>query len=146
MVYQFSLPPLLLEAMLSQDARPLKRWLLDLEPAQPGTTYFNFTASHDGVGVRPLEGLIGEDRFGQLVDAIRRRGGLISTKRDADGTDTPYELNISYFDALSAPEAPDPELHVRRFLASQAIMLSLRGIPGVYFHSLVGTPNDLSGV
>lgn len=146
MVYQFSLPPLLLEALLSQDAQPLKRWLMGLEAAQPGTTYFNFTASHDGVGVRPLEGLVIGDRFERLVHAIRARGGLVSTKRNSDGTDTPYELNISYLDALASPENPDPKLQVRRFLTSQAIMLSLRGIPGVYFHSLVGTPNDHAGV
>lgn len=146
MVYQFSLPPLLLEAMLSQDAQPLKRWLLGLEATRPGTTYFNFTASHDGVGVRPLEGLVCGDRFDRLVEAVRRRGGLVSTKRNPDGTHTPYELNAAYLDALSVPEDPDPQLHVRRFLASQAFMLALRGIPGVYFHSLVGTPNDLAGV
>jgi len=146
MVYQFSLPPLLLEALLSQDAQPLKRWLVGLEATRPGTTYFNFTASHDGVGVRPLEGLVSSERFERLVDGIRARGGLVSTKRNSDGTDTPYELNISYLDALSSPEAPDSQLQVRRFLTSQAIMLSLRGIPGVYFHSLVGTPNDHAGV
>ncbi len=145
MVYQFSLPPLLLEAMLAQDAVPLKRWLLDLEAAPPGTTYFNFTASHDGVGVRPLEGLISEERFSALVDAAKRRGGLVSTMRNSDGRDTPYELNITYLDALSDPKNPDPQWHCRRFLTSQAIMLSLRGIPGIYFHSLVGTSNDHSG-
>lgn len=146
MVYQFSLPPLLLESLLSQDAQPLKRWLLGLEATRLGTTYFNFTASHDGVGVRPLEGLVSGDRFDRLVDAVRQRGGLVSTKRNSDGTDTPYELNISYLDALTSLENSDPRLHVRRFLTSQAIMLSLRGVPGVYFHSLVGTPNDLAGV
>jgi sucrose phosphorylase len=125
---------------------PLKRWLLELEAASPGTTYFNFTASHDGVGVRPLEGLVSEERFSALVDAVKRRGGLVSTMRNSDGRDTPYELNIAYLDALSDPDKPDPQWHCRRFLTSQAIMLSLRGIPGVYFHSLVGTSNDHSGV
>ncbi len=146
MVYQFSLPPLLLEAMLGQDAEPLKCWLSCLEATQHGTTYFNFTASHDGIGVRPLEGLVSQDRFDRLVDQIRRRGGLVSTKRNSDGTDTPYELNTTYLDALSATDGANPQMHVRRFLTSQAMMLSLRGIPGVYFHSLVGTPNDLAGV
>jgi sucrose phosphorylase len=31
-------------------------------------------------------------------------------------------------------------------MVSQALMLSLRGIPAVYFHSLLGTRNDLEGV
>jgi sucrose phosphorylase len=146
MVYQFSLPPLLLEAILSQDAGPLNQWLSNLEPTAADTTYFNFTASHDGVGVRPLEGLISDQRFSGLVEAVRQRGGLVSTKRNSDGTDSPYELNVSYVDALSDPADPDPCRHADRFLASQAIMLALRGIPGVYFHSLVGTPNDHAGV
>lgn len=146
MVYQFSLPPLLLDALLAQDSTVLVSWLNDLEPTTADTTYFNFTASHDGVGVRPLEGIVSDERLSTFVDAIRNRGGHISTKRNADGTDSPYELNISYFDALGDPDNPNSELHVRRFLTSQAIQMSLAGIPGIYFHSLVGTPNYLEGV
>jgi sucrose phosphorylase len=145
MVYQFSLPPLLLDAFLSQRADVLSSWLTDVCETSPGNTFFNFTASHDGVGVRPLEGLVDRRRFDALVDAVKARGGYVSTKRDAAGGDSPYELNISYFDALGEPGGADPEGHVRRFLASQAVMLALRGIPGVYFHSLVGTPNDHAG-
>ncbi len=117
-------------------------WLGRLDAAGPGTTFFNFTASHDGIGVRPLEGLLPAERREALVRAAQRRGGLVGTRRHPDGTDTPYELNITYFDLLSDPEGGDPESHARRFLASQAIMLALRGIPGVYFHSLVGSHND----
>ena len=53
MVYQFSLPPLLLDAFLNEDALPLKRWLANLQSPPAGATYFNFTASHDGVGSPP---------------------------------------------------------------------------------------------
>ena len=143
-VYQFSLPPLLLDAYLAEDAGPLNNWLHSLEPAAPGTTYLNFTASHDGVGVRPLEGLLSSERFGNLIAAIRDRGGQVSTRRNPAGEDVPYELNISYFSALGAP-GEEQALHVGRFLASQALMLAVRGIPAIYFHSLVGTPNDLAG-
>lgn len=163
MVYQFSLAPLLLEALLSGDGTLLSRWLGALEPPPPGCTVLNFTASHDGIGVRPLEGIMPEERFERLLEEVRLRGGRVSTKRNADGTESPYELNITYFsalgppfaapgngpaarDATGAPTAGDDALHVRRFLASQAVMLALRGIPGVYFHSLVGTPNDNDGV
>ncbi len=157
MVYQFPLAPLLLDALLSEDATPLADWLRQLDPPPPGTTYFNFTASHDGIGVRPAEGLLSAERFAQLVEAVRRRGARINTRRKPDGTDSPYELNITYFSALGfADEETAPgdgssaedvrALHVRRFLTSQAIMLSLQGIPGIYFHSLVGTPNDEAGV
>lgn len=144
LVYQFSLAPLLLDALLCGDARPLDHWLKHLEPPPPGTTYFNFTASHDGVGVRPLEGLVDPSRLARLVDAVRDRGGFISLKRNADGTESPYELNITYFSALGGAMSADRQ--IGRFLASQALMLALQGIPGIYFHSLLGTPNDSAGV
>jgi len=143
MVYQFSLPPLLLEAFMSGDASLLTNWLSDLADPPAGTTYFNFTASHDGIGVRPLEGLVSEDRLKRLIAGVERRGGLVSRRRQPDGSETPYEMNISYVDAL-APEPTDAPttLHAQRFLATQAVMLGLRGMPAIYFHSLVGTQND----
>ncbi len=146
MVYQFSLPPLLLDACLNEDAQPLMRWLAELAPAPPGSTFFNFTASHDGIGVRPLEGLVPAERFQRLADLVRERGGLVSTRHGPDGQDLPYELNVTYFDAVTEPGSRDTDLQVRRFLTSQALMLALRGIPGVYFSSLFGTGNDLTGV
>jgi glycosidase len=144
MVYQFSLPPLLLEAFLSGDATALRDWLTNLNPPPPGCTFFNFTASHDGVGVRPLEGLVSDERLAAMVEAVKRRGAIVNTRRKPDGSDSPYELCVAYFSAL-APEEPNDELHIRRFLSSQAEMLALRGMPAVYFHSLVGTPNDIVG-
>ncbi|MCX7426452.1 MAG: sugar phosphorylase, partial [Planctomycetia bacterium] len=146
MVYQFSLAPLLLEALLSGDAGLLVGWLAELEPTPPGTTTLNFTASHDGIGVRPLEGLMPPDRFERLIESVIRRGGRVSTKRNPDGSESPYELNVTYFSALAEPDRADGlAVQVRRFLASQALMLSLRGVPAVYFHSLVATPNDVVG-
>lgn len=145
MVYQFSLAPLLLDAFLHQDATPLNDWLSQLEPPRPGTTYFNFTASHDGIGVRPLEGLVSPERLVRLVNAVDERGGQISMRGNPDGTESPYELNITYFSALGGPEVTHEE-HIRRFLSSQAIMLALQGMPGIYFHSLVATPNFTAGV
>ncbi len=145
MVYQFSLSPLLLDAFLNGDATPLMQWLSNLEQSPPGTTYFNFTASHDGIGVRPLEGLVAPERLDRLIQAVEARGGMVSKKRNFDGTESPYELNITYFSALSDPNSTSPDLHAERFLASQSVMLALRGIPGIYFHSLVGTENDVAG-
>ncbi|MEM9656937.1 MAG: sugar phosphorylase [Planctomycetota bacterium] len=144
-VYQFSLPPLLLDAFVHGDATYLMRWLADLEPPPKGCTQLNFTASHDGVGVRALEGLAPPERLDSLVAAVQSRQGLVSTRRRGD-QDVPYELNIAYVDALT-PDGPiDDALHARRFLSTQAVMLALQGIPAVYFHSLVGSRNDLPGV
>jgi len=143
MVYQFSLAPLLLDAFLQEDARYINKWLSELEPTSAGTTFLNFTASHDGIGVRPLEGLVPHSRLENLVEIIKAQGGRVSTKRNPDGSESPYELNCTYFSALATE---DPHWHVDRFLASQAVMLALRGIPAIYFHSLVGTPNYTVGV
>src|SRR5690606_37390874 len=107
---------------------------------------FNFTASHDGIGVRPLEGLVPQDRLDRLVAATGERGGLVGMRTMPDGSQRPYELNITYVDAMSDPRSFTTELHARRFLASQAIMLAMKGVPGVYFHSLVGTQNHTAGV
>ena len=150
LVYNFSLPPLLLDALTTGDGQYLNAWLRDLSEPGTGMTYFNFTASHDGVGVRPLEGLAPPERLDGLVAAVEARGGRVSRRAHPDGSSTPYELNCTYFSALADPDAKDSaearELHVRRFLSSQAVMLALKGIPGIYFHSLVGTPNWQAGV
>ena len=145
MVYNFSLPPLLFDACVNEDATPLKTWLSGLESPTPGTTWFNFTASHDGIGVRPLEGLVDDARFERLTESTRERGGLVSMRRLADGSQRPYELNITWCDAMRTPGGEDGH-HLRRMLASQAFMLALQGVPAVYFHSLTGTPNDRAGV
>lgn len=145
-VYQFSLAPLLLDALVTGDARPLQDWLTDLTYPGPGMTFLNFTASHDGIGVRPLEGLVPQNRFDALVEHVRRCGGRISMRSMPDGSQTPYELNATYLSALDDPGGLPPELLSRKFLASQGLMLSLRGIPGIYFHSLVGTFNDEESV
>ncbi len=146
MVYQFSLPPLLLDAIHNTDTSVLKDWLSTIQPPSEATTFFNFTASHDGVGVRPLEGIVPHERVEKLAAIVRSHGGRVSTRRQSDGTDSPYELNITYLEAVANSSQVEPQDHSRCFLATQAIMLSLPGIPAVYFHSLVGSPNDLGAV
>ncbi len=146
MVYQFSLPPLLLHALHTGSARYLTAWASSLQDPPPGCCFLNFTASHDGIGVRPLEGLIPESELRELVDSVRRRGGHVSSYTRSDGSQSPYELNIGWYDALCEPEHRDSDEHVRRFLCSQALMLALKGMPAVYFHSLTATHNDPAGV
>ena len=146
MVYQFSLPPLLLDAIHSGETSVLRDWLKTLKPPTEQTTFFNFTASHDGIGVRPLEGIVSAERVAKLADVVRSHGGRVNTRRNPDGSDSPYELNITYLEAVADSSSVSPAEHARRFLATQAIMLSMQGIPAVYFHSLVGSPNDQAGV
>ena len=146
MVYQFSLPPLLLDAIHSGETSALKNWLGTLEPPSNQTSFFNFTASHDGVGVRPLEGIVPDERVQKLAEIVRKHGGRVNTRSKPDGTDSPYELNITYLEAVADSSSVSPADHARRFLATQAVMLSMQGMPAVYFHSLVGSPNDQEGV
>jgi glycosidase len=146
MVYQFSLPPLLAHGLLNEYAGHLTRWAAGLPNLPPGQTFFNFTASHDGVGVRPLHGLIGEDELNQLIAHVEHMGGRVSYKRNADGSESPYELNITYFDLLAEDQHHVTPGHLARFLSSQAIMLALRGMPAIYINSLFGARNDQDGV
>lgn len=147
LVYQFPLPPLTLHAIATGDATALSRWAAGLKRPSPATTFFNFTASHDGIGVRPLEGILPRAEIDRLVERVQRHGGAVSYKTNQDGTQSPYELNINYFDALSDPHGSEPvERQVSRFLVSQAILLALAGVPGIYIHSLLGSRNWHEGV
>jgi len=147
LIYNFALPPLILHTFRTGDASILSEWAADLELPSDRTTFFNFLASHDGIGLNPARGIISPNEIVGLVAQTHDHGGLISYKQNADGTQSPYELNINYFDALSNPTDDEPlGLQVNRFMAAQAIMLSLRGVPGIYFHSLFGSRNWIEGV
>jgi sucrose phosphorylase len=147
MVYQFPLPPLVLHALHTGDASRLVEWAAGLSTPSDSATFFNFLASHDGIGVRPVEGILSRSEVQGLIDRTLAHGGYVSYKANPDDTQSVYELNISYFDALSDPGGAEPlDLQVRRFLASQAIMLSLVGVPGIYVHSLFGSRSYRAGV
>ncbi|HHC71936.1 MAG TPA: alpha-amylase [Thiotrichales bacterium] len=146
LIYQFSLPPLLLHALLRGDASHLIHWLEHLEAPPPGCSYLNFTASHDGIGVRPLEGLLPEEELEWLVEQIHRRGGLVSHYQAPDGSLRPYELNISWFEAMGDGSTPANGEQIARHLCAQTLMLSLQGVPALWFHLLTATPNDREAV
>lgn len=145
LVYQFPLPPLTMFSILTQNAEKLTKWAIDLGGPLEGTTYFNFLSSHDGIGVRPVEGILTREEQQVLIDATLTNGGVVSYKDNGDGTKSPYELNINYQDALASPEDSD-ELRIQRFLAAETILLSLQGVPGIYIHSLLGSRNDYYGM
>lgn len=146
MVYQFSLPPLLLHALYRGTSHYLNRWIRSLSDIPSGCTFFNFTASHDGIGVRPLEGILPENEIRDLISAMKDFGGHISTKRNKDGSDSPYEMNITYLDALKFTSLGRDDLQIERFICSQTLMMSFQGIPAFYIHSLLGTHNFNEGV
>jgi glycosidase len=145
MVYQFALPPLVLDAFYTGKTQVLSSWARTLRAPSPSTTFFNFTASHDGIGVRPAVGLIADATIQAMLDTVVQRGGHISYKSNPDGAPSAYEMNITYLDALSVPGEPLARA-VDRFIGSQAIMLALAGVPGIYLHSLLGSTNDYEGI
>lgn len=148
LVYQFALPPLVLHTLTAGDPSKLTRWAADLSLPGERVTFFNFLASHDGIGLRPAAGILEPDELQTLVNLTTARGGGVSQRRGADGGPTPYELNINYLEALTPPDELADNLPrvASRFLLSQAIMLALQGLPGIYFHSLFGSRNDPEGV
>ena len=147
LVYNFALPPLVLNTFRTGDASVLSGWASSLRLPSDRTTFFNFLASHDGVGLNPARGILSAADIDALIEQTLAHGGLISYKQNPDGSTSPYEMNINYFDALSNPSSDEPlDLQVDRFMAAQAIMLTIVGMPGIYFHSLFGSRNWKEGV
>ena len=143
MVYNFTLPPLLFYSFIKEDATMLSDWAKGLELQSANNTFFNFTASHDGIGVRPLEGILPPQELTALIGVVNKNGGQVSYKRNPDGTDSPYELNITYVDAILADKNSTSS---EKFLSSQAIQYALPGVPATYIHSLLGSRNWVEGV
>lgn len=147
MVYNFALPPLVLHTLYTGNSQILSQWAAGLQLPSDRTTFFNFLASHDGIGINPARGILSDTQIDSLIEQAVRHGGLVSYKNYAGGLQIPYELNINYFDALSDPRAEEPlNTQVDRFMAAQAIMLALIGVPGIYFHSLFGSRSWHAGV
>lgn len=142
-IYNFSLPPLLVNTLVTGNCFYLKQWLMSMPPAQNGTAYFNFIASHDGIGLRPAEGLLSDSEIASLISTMQQFGGQISWRAGDNGVKKPYEINISLFDALQGTTQGRDEWNIDRFICAHAIMLALEGIPGIYIHSLLATSNDM---
>ena len=145
MVYQFSLPPLVLHAVHRQDVKALCQWAGSLALPSTHTTWFNFLASHDGIGLNPLRGILPESEILSLVEKLQQEGALVNWKNNPDGTRSPYEINVTYLDALSLRDSSDDE-RIARFILAHAVLLSFPGVPAVYIQSILGSRNDYEGV
>ncbi|WP_163710697.1 sugar phosphorylase [Mangrovibacterium lignilyticum] len=145
LIYQFALPPLILHALHTGNGSYLTHWAKELSDPRRGTTYLNFTSSHDGIGVRPLEGIMPDDEKLPMIEKLKEFGARVTTRQLGD-KHVPYEINVTYFDALKGTKEGIDEYQVKRFLLSQTIMLSLQGVPAFYFLNLFGLPNDYEGL
>jgi sucrose phosphorylase len=145
MVYNFALPPLLVHSILTGNTNTLTQWAQTISLPSDKVCFFNFTASHDGIGLRPIKGILTDAEVMHIGDTVKAHGGLVSYKTDSDGSKSPYELNCSYIDALTHPDEDDA-IRYKRMLLAQATVLAMPGVPGIYFHSLVGSRNYKDGV
>ncbi len=143
MAYNFPLPPLLLEAIITSRADILNSWIFDWPELPDHTTLFNFTASHDGVGLRALEGLMNEQRVKDLLINCEKRGGLVSHRRLSNGDDKPYELNISWWSAMEDSSRDAKRFQYERFILSQLLVMALKGVPAFYLPALLASENDI---
>lgn len=142
-VYNFSFPPLMVHALLYGTSELLNHWQMRMPPAPLGCFYFNFLASHDGIGLRPAEGYLDDEAIAGMIEAIRGFGGLVSMRSAPGGGERPYEINVSLYEALKGTASDGEDgLQLARFICSQTVMMALEGIPAFYVHSLLATPND----
>jgi glucosylglycerate phosphorylase len=147
MVYNFALPPLVLHSFYTADARALSEWAASMKPPSETATFFNFLDSHDGIGLLGAKGILSQEGIDRICRRATDHGGFISYKTAEDGTEVPYELNITWYSALNSKQKTEPlRLQIKRFLASRAMALVLQGVPGIYLHSLFGTHNDHTAV
>ena len=143
MVYQFPLPPLVLYALTTHNAVKLTKWAKTIDKVSDTATYFNFLSSHDGIGMRPTEGILTHGERQVLVDKVNKNGGRVSYKNNPDGSKSVYELNINYNDAIiNIDEDIKLDNQVNKIIASTSILLSFVGVPAIYYHSLLGSRND----
>lgn len=145
MVYNFTLPPLIVHSLHKQNIDSLYQWANSLKLPSDKTCFFNFTASHDGIGVRPLQGIVSYEDINDLAETVEKHGGFVSYKSNGDNTKSPYELNCNYMDLLTNPKLSNEE-RIQRFLLSQSVMVTMPGVPGVYYHSIFGSENYVKGV
>jgi sucrose phosphorylase len=147
MVYNFALPPLVVHSFHNENTRKLTEWAQSLECVSSTATYFNFLDSHDGIGLMAVDGILAEEEIQSMILRVLEHGGFISYKSRGDGTDVPYEMNITWYSAINREDDDEPlELKIQRYLASRAIALVLMGVPGVYFHGFIGSQNDAEAV
>ena len=140
-IYNFSLPPILIYSILSSDSSYLEQLTMSMPPSQMGTSYLNFIASHDGIGLRPAESFLTKNEVAKFINLMEKNGGKVSYRNNHTDTPEPYEINISLFDAMKETFNKERSLDIERFICIHAIMFSLEGVPAIYIHSLFGSNN-----
>ena len=144
LVYQFAHFPLAVHALLSGDAGHYKRWLGTLEPFA-GRQFITVFGSHDGMGRKPVIGLLPDADLERLVTMLAAdHGALPNYALQAGGGRIIYELCATPWSLINRADAEEPlQLQVDRYAACAALGLTLRGVPAFYINGLLGVPNRL---
>ena len=144
-IYNFSLPPLLIHAFLFENSSYLNKWSKNLPNTKNGNCYLNFIASHDGIGIRPTEGLFNKKTLNDFLKRLKKNGSKFSYRKVYKKNKKVYEANITVFDALKRSDYDQKGIfYLDRYLSAHAIMISFEGIPAIYLNSLFGTSNDVA--
>jgi len=142
MAYHFALPPLAIDSFIHKDTSILQE---ETARIRQDLLFMNILSSHDGIGLLSAREILPRSRFDALLEMTVAHGGRISYKATDHGS-MPYELNITYYDAINSPLHPDTKIDVKRFMAACSLMLVDKGVPGIYIHCLLGSRNDVNGV
>ncbi len=142
-IYNFSLPPLLIHAFLFENSSYLNQWSRKLPNTKNGNSYLNFISSHDGIGIRPTEGIFNQKILNNFLKRLKKNGSKFSYRKVQNKSKKVYEANITVFDALKKSDYDSKgKFFLERYVSAHSIMISFEGIPAVYFNSLFGKSND----
>lgn len=140
-IYNFSLAPLLIHAIISGNSFYLKKWSRGMPPAQENNSYLNFLSTHDGIGMRPVEGILPEMEVKKYFRFFKKQGGLFSYRTNK-GKKSVYEVNITLLEALKECYNGKDKYIFDRFVLAHTILFSMEGIPAIYIQNLLGSKND----
>ena len=143
MVYNFALPPLVLHTFYREDVTAFSQWAQDLELSPGSATFFNMLDTHDGIGLMGVKGILAQQDIDFITQRATAHGALISYKMTEEMTEEPYEVNSTWWSAINDDNCDEDILiQVRRYVASRSLALVLQGVPAIYAHGTIGTPND----
>ena len=140
-IYNFSLAPLLIHAVVSGNSFYLKKWSRGMPPAQENNSYLNFLSTHDGIGMRPVEGILPENEIQKYFNFFKKQGGLFSYRTNA-GKKSVYEVNITLLEAFKECYNGKDKFFLERFILAHTILFSMEGIPAIYIQNYLGSKND----
>jgi sucrose phosphorylase len=142
-IYDFFFPGLVIDALQHRTARPLKRWIGEIQSR--GLETINMLGCHDGIPVLdlrgamvdgvPHDGLLDDARIDAVMEAIINHGGRVKNLYGTDGKKIAYyQVNATFFSALGEDE--------QKLRLARAIQLFMPGIPQVWYLDLFAGKND----